>query len=134
VRLLARTNAAHADHSHGIIGNNSSVLDVHAIGSAGVVPRNAQGREGLVKWDTLHDPISGCIRFSYGEVLTIDSAQGLTSSTEHVQAMPGGTQAVTAYKAYTVTGRHRVAGYLVTSGRAEWREVAARRPLGDPRS
>jgi TrwC relaxase/AAA domain len=132
VRLFARTNAAYPDHSRGIIGNNGSVLEVRAIDAAGVTLRNAQGREGLVAWDTLRDRTSGRIRLSYGDVLTIDATQGLTS-TEHTQAMPAGTQAVTAYKAYTAASRHRRASYLVTSDGAERREIAARRPLGDPR-
>ncbi len=132
VRLFARTNAAYADRSRGIIGNNGSVLTVRAISADGVMLQNAQGREGLVKWDTLRDQMSGRIRLSYGDVLTIDATQGLTS-TEHIQAMPAGTQAVTAHKAYTAASRHRQASYLVTSDGAERREVAAHRPLGDPR-
>jgi len=132
VRLFARTNAAYADRSRGIIGNNGSVLTVRGIDAAGVVLQNAQGREGLVKWDTLRDPASGRIRLSYGEVLTVDASQGLTS-TEHIQAMPAGTRAVTAYKAYTAASRHRQVSYLVASDGAERREIAAHRPLGDPR-
>ena len=132
VRLFARTNAAYADRGRGIIGNNGSVLEVQAIGAEGVVLRHANGRAGLVSWDTLRDPTSGRIRLSYGDVLTIDAAQGLTS-TEHIQAMPAGTPAVTAFKAYSAASRHRRASYLVTSDGAERREIAARRPLGDPR-
>jgi hypothetical protein len=132
VRLFARTNAAYADHSRGIIGNNGSVLTVRAIDAAGVVLQNAHGHEGSVAWDTLRDRTSGRIRLSYGDVLTIDATQGLTS-TEHIQAMPAGTQAVTAYKAYTAASRHRRASYLIAADGAERREIAARRPLGDPR-
>ena len=132
LRLFARTNAAYADRGRGIIGNNGSVLEVRAISAEGVVLRNANGRAGLVKWDTLREPASGRIRLSYGDVLTIDAAQGLTS-TEHIQVMPAGTQAVTAFKAYTAASRHRRASYLITSDGAERREIAARRPLGDPR-
>jgi hypothetical protein len=108
------------------------VLTVRATGAAGVTLQNAQGREGLVASDTLRDSTSGRIRLSYGDVLTIDATQGLTS-TEHIQAMPAGAQAVTAYKAYTAASRHRRASYFVTSDGAERREVVARRPLGDPR-
>jgi hypothetical protein len=138
VRLFARTNAAYADHGRGIIGNNGSVLEVRDISAGGVVLRNARGREGLVKWDTLREPnvgrepASGRIRLSYGDVLTIDATQGLTS-TEHIQAMPAGTQAVTAFKAYTAASRHRRASYLVASDGAERREITSRRPLGDLR-
>jgi hypothetical protein len=132
VRLFARTNAAYADKSRGIIGNNGSVLEVRDIDAQGVTLRNAQGREGFVKWDTLRDPESGRIRLSYGDVLSIDATQGLTSS-EHIEAMPAGSQAVNAYKAYTQASRHRERSWLVTSDGAERREIAGRRPLGDPR-
>ncbi len=132
VRLFARTNAACADKSRGILGNNGSVLEVTAIAAGGVSLRNAQGREGLVAWDTLRDRASGRIRLSYGDVLTIDATQGLTS-TEHIEAMPAGTRAVNAYKAYTAASRHRRATYLVVAEGAERREISGRRPLGDPR-
>ena len=65
-------------------------------------------------------------------MLSIDATQGLTS-TEHIEAMPAGTQAVNAYKAYTQASRHREKSWLVTSDGAERREIAGRRPLGDPR-
>ncbi len=132
VRLFARTNAACADRSRGILGNNGSVLEVRALGAAGVTLRNAGGREGLVAWDTLRDPRSGRIRLSYGDVLTIDATQGLTS-TEHIEAMPAGTRAVDAHKAYTAASRHRRATFLVVADGAERKEIAGRRPLGDPR-
>ncbi len=132
VRLFARTNAACADRGRGILGNNGSVLEVRAVGAAGVTLRNAGGREGLVAWDTLRDGRSGRIRLAYGDVLTIDATQGLTS-TEHIEAMPAGTAAVNAYKAYTAASRHRRATYLVTAEGAERREIAGRRPLGDAR-
>jgi hypothetical protein len=132
VRLFARTNAAYPDRSRGIIGNNGSVLEVRGIDGTGVVLRNAQGREGRVAWNTLRDEASQRIRLTYGDVLSIDATQGLTS-TEHIEAMPAGTRAVNAYKAYTAASRHRRATFLVTSEGAERREIAARRPLGDAR-
>lgn len=132
VRLFARTNAAYADKSRGIIGNNGSVLEVRGIDAGGVTLRNAQGRDGFVKWDTLRDPESHRIRLSYGDVLSIDATQGLTSR-EHIEAMPAGSQVVNAYKAYTQASRHRERSWLVTSDGAERREIAGRRPLGDPR-
>jgi len=132
VRLFARTNAVCVDKSRGILGNNGSVLEVREIGEAGVTLRNAQGREGRVAWDTLRDRQSGRIKLSYGDALTIDATQGLTS-TEHIEAMPAGTQAVNAYKAYTSGSRHRRATFLVTAEGAERREIAGRRPLGDTR-
>ena len=132
VRLFARTNAAYADRSRGIIGNNGSVLEVRAIAAEGVTLRNAQGREGLVRWDTLRDVETRRIRLSYGDVLSIDATQGLTSS-EHIEAMLAGTRYVNAYKAYTQASRHRQATYVVTSDGAERQEIVSRRPLGDLR-
>lgn len=132
VRLFARTNAAYADRSRGIIGNNGSVLEVRGIDASGVMLRNAQGREGRVAWNTLRAAESGRIRLTYGDVLSIDATQGVTS-TEHIEAMPAGTQAVNAYKAYTAASRHRRATFLVSSDGAERREIAGRRPLGDMR-
>ena len=132
IRLFARTNASFTDGRKGIIGNNGSVLEVTEIGDAGLKLRNAHGNEGLVKWDTLRDPVTGRFRLSYGDVLSIDATQGLTS-TEHLNVMPAGTQAVIGFKAYVAESRHRVATLLLTSDGAERQEIANRRPLGDPR-
>jgi hypothetical protein len=133
VRLFGRTNAAYADKSRGLIGNNGSVLQVVSIDKKGIVLRNARGRVGRVAWDTLRHPENGRIRLSYGDVLTIDTSQGLTSA-EHIEAMPAGTSAVNAFKAYTASSRHRRATYIVVSEGAERREITTRRPLGDTRS
>ena len=125
-RRLSRTAAAASS------ATTARVLEVRGLGAAGITLRNAQGREGLVKWDTLRDRDSGRIRLTYGDVLSIDATQGLTSS-EHIEAMPAGTRAVNAYKAYTQASRHRQATYLVVSDGAERQEIAGRRPLGDLR-
>jgi hypothetical protein len=93
---------------------------------------SAQGRAGKVSWDSLRDRTSGKIRLSYGDVLTVQAAQGVTSA-EHILAMPGGSRAVDAFTAYTGSSRHRRASYLVTSDGAERKEIAGRRPLGDTR-
>jgi hypothetical protein len=132
VRLFNRTNATHSDKSRGLIGNNGSVLEVLSIAKTGVTLRNARGRVGRVAWDTLRHPETGRIRLTYGDVLSIDACQGLTS-TEHIEAMPAGTSAVNAYKAYTASSRHRRTTYIVCSEGAERREIVTRRPLGDTR-
>ena len=132
VRLFSRTNAVCTDRSRGLIGNNGSVLQVVSVDKAGVTLRNARGRVGRVAWDTLRHPDNGGIRLSYGDALTIDSSQGLTS-TEHLEALPAGTSGVNAFKAYTASSRHRRATYIVCSDGAERREITTRRPLGDTR-
>jgi hypothetical protein len=97
VRLFDRATATFTGGTHGNIGNNGSVLEVRAIGNEGLTLRNAGGREGLVRWDTLRERMSGRIRLTYGDVLSIDATQGATS-TEHINAMPGGTKPVNAFK------------------------------------
>lgn len=133
VRLFDRATATFTDTgTHGNIGNNGSVLEVRGIGDAGLVLRNAAGREGLVRWGTLRDRESGRVRLTYGDALSIDAAQGATS-TEHINAMPGGSQAVNAFKGYVAESRHRRTTWLVVSDGAERQDVARRRSLGDPR-
>lgn len=133
VRLFARINGRYPDRSRGIIGNNGSVLQVQKLDADGVTLRNAQGREGLVLWNTLRAPGSGRVRLAYGDVLTIDAAQGVTS-TAHILALPAGSRTVTGFKAYTGASRHRAENHLVFSEGAERREVMGRRPLGDTRA
>jgi hypothetical protein len=132
VRLFDRATATFTGGTHGNIGNNGSVLAVRAIGADGLTLRNASGREGLVRWDTLRDRMSGRIRLTYGDVLSIDATQGATS-TEHINAMPAGTKPVNAFKGYVAESRHRRATWLIVSDGAERQEVTGRRPLGDPR-
>ncbi|WP_418609490.1 hypothetical protein [Gluconobacter cerinus] len=62
----------------------------------------------------------------------IDATQGVTS-TEHIEAMPRGSQAINAHRAYTQGSRHRERTWLVTSEAAERRQIAGRRALGDIR-
>jgi len=132
LRLFSRINASCDDRSRGIIGNNGSVVEVIAISNNGLRLRNKHGREGVVSWDTLRDPQSQRIRLTYGDVMSIDSSQGLTSS-EHIQAYPNGSSAVDAFKVYTASSRHRRTTFVVVSEGAERREIVARRPLGDTR-
>ncbi|MBB2161218.1 MobF family relaxase [Gluconacetobacter sacchari] len=132
IRLYARTNARCTDGRRGIIGNNGSVLEVLAASEKGLSVRNKRGRSGFIPWPTLHDPRSGKIRLGYGDVLSIDATQGVTS-TEHIEAMPAGSGAVDAHRAYTQGSRHRETTWLVTSEAAERRQIAGRRALGDVR-
>ncbi len=132
VRLFNRVNARFRDGGHGNIGVNGSVLEVRGVQAAGIVLRTAAGREGVVSWESLADRTSGRTRLAPGDVLTIDAAQGITSS-EHINAMPAGSAGVTGFKGYTAESRHRDMAWLVTSEGAERREVMNRRALGDAR-
>lgn len=133
VRLFERANARFLDtNKGGNIGRNGTVLEVTKIEKEGLVLRTKEGREGLVKWDSLTDAATGRVKLAYGDVLTTNTSQGATV-TEHIFAVPGGSRQVNAFGAYTSGSRHREQSFIVTSDGAERQEVAARRPLGDKR-
>jgi len=133
VRLFERTNARFLDtNKGGNIGRNGTVLEVAEVKAEGLVLRTKEGREGLVKWDSLKSGATGRIKLAYGDVLTTNTSQGATVS-EHIYAVPGGSRQVNAFGAYTSGSRHRERSFIVTSDGAERQEVAGRRPLGDKR-
>ena len=133
VRLFERANARFLDtNKGGNIGRNGTVLDITKIEKEGLVLRTKEGREGLVKWDSLTDAATGRVKLAYGDVLTTNTSQGATV-TEHIFAVPGGSRQVNAFGAYTSGSRHREQSFIVTSDGAERQEVAGRRPLGDKR-
>ncbi|MGI4796009.1 MAG: MobF family relaxase, partial [Janthinobacterium lividum] len=105
VRLFARTNALIGNRASNI-GNNGSVLTVDRIDKDGMQLRNAKGTAGFVKWETLRDPKTERIRLAYGDVITIDAIQSATS-TEHINAMVSGSQAVQSFKGYVAQSRSR---------------------------
>lgn len=136
VRLFRRTRAVFTDEQgrrrSSNIGDNGSVLRIEAVLPAeGLVLRTESGKAGFVSWRELEDRATGRTLLTWGSCLTIDAAQGLTSD-EHINALPGGSRAVTGRKAYVAASRHRVASYLVGSAGAELRQERERRPRGVP--
>ena len=129
VRLFARTNALIGDRASNI-GNNGSVLSVESIETKGVQLRNAKGTSGFVKWETLRDPVTERIRLAYGDVITIDAIQSATS-TEHINAMVSGSQAVQSFKGYVAQSRSRETTWLVAADGPERSEIMTRRALGN---
>ncbi len=88
VRLFQRTNARFSDtNKGGNIGRNGTVLEVAEIQREGLVLRTKEGREGLVKWDSLTNAKNGRAMLAYGDVLTTNTSQGATV-TEHIYAVP----------------------------------------------
>lgn len=130
VRLHALTNGRRDDGGRGPIGYNGSIVTVRELDEAGVRLRNDKGEEAWVAWDTLRDPKSGCIRLTYGDVMTVHMAQGITSD-EHIAAFPGGTAGVDAFLAYTAASRHRSYTHMVFAAAPERRRIRKRRPIGD---
>ncbi|WEQ60546.1 ATP-dependent DNA helicase [Novacetimonas hansenii] len=134
VRLFQRTNARFLDtNSGGNLGRNGTVVEVRDVREEGLVLRGANGRDGLVKWDSLKDKETGRFLLSYGDAMTTNTSQGVTV-TEHIFAIPAGSRNVTAFGAYTSSSRHREQTFIVTSDGAERSEIAGRRPLGDQRT
>lgn len=129
VRLFARTSASFGVKG-GNIGNNGSVLSVERIEPEGLQLRNTKGSSGFVKWETLRDPVSERIRLTYGDVITIDAIQSATS-TEHINAMVSGSQAVQSFKGYVAQSRSRETAWLVAADGPERSEIMSRRALGN---
>ena len=129
VRLFARTPAAISGKS-GTLGNNGTVVTVDRIDKDGLQLRNPKGTAGFVKWETLRDPKTERIRLAYGDVITIDAIQSATS-TEHINAMVSGSQAVQSFKGYVAQSRSRETTWLVAADGPERSEIMTRRALGN---
>jgi len=133
VRLFARTPARSSSGQTFEIGVNGSVLEVETIGPEGIRLRDVGGRSGLVAWTTLlrpdGDPAEPRYRLGYGDVLTIDSIQGVTSE-ESLFVMPNGSAPVDAFRGYTAASRHRARSYLICGETAERVAIAGQRPIG----
>ena len=111
-------------------GTTAALLEVERIEDEGLQLRNAKGTSGFVKWDTLRDEATGRIRLTYGDVITIDAIQSATS-TEHINALPSGSEAVQSFKAYVAQSRSRETTWLVVADGRERSEIMTRRALGN---
>jgi conjugative relaxase-like TrwC/TraI family protein len=137
VRLFARTRGVFTDaqgrRKSASVGDNGTVLTVVGVDRReGLQVLGESGKVAFVPWQALRDRGgSGRVLLAYGDVLTIDTAQGITSD-EHIDAMPAGSRAITRGKAYVAASRHRVRHHLVGSMGAELREAQSRRMSGLP--
>ncbi|MCW8309185.1 relaxase domain-containing protein [Acidiphilium sp. PA] len=105
VRLFRKTWTQFHDARHGYLGNNGDILDVVAVSQDTITLRRSDGRTATVRQDALREEKTGRIMLGFGHAMTIDSAQGITS-TEHINALPRGTANLTAFKAYVAESRH----------------------------
>jgi conjugative relaxase-like TrwC/TraI family protein len=137
VRLFARTRGVFTDdkgrRKSASVGDNGSVLVVEKIDRhEGLTLRTDSGKVAFVSWAALQDKAgSGRPLLAHGDVLTIDSSQGITSD-EHINALPSGSAAVSGFKGYVAESRHRVRSYMVGSMGAEMRQARTRRMSGLP--
>lgn len=132
LRLFDTVGARMEGGPGGVLGRNGTVVEVREVRRDGLVLRSPRGRDGFVPWDKLRDEATGRIRLGPGEVQTINAAQGITS-TEHINVLVSGTQAVNAFQAYPAESRNRETTWMVLSEGVERRQVASKRPLNDPR-
>jgi phage/plasmid primase-like uncharacterized protein len=139
VRLFAQTRGAFTDDAGhrrtSVVGDNGTVLEVLGVDrNNGLRVRCESGKEAFVPWEALRDRSGSSKRpmLAYGDVLTIDTAQGITSH-EHIGALPAGSSTVTSGKACVQGSRHTARHYLVASAGAETREAESRRMSGLPK-
>ena len=91
--------------------------------------RNASGLEGLIEWCKIRSRPDTPVRLTYGYATTVDTAQGSTA-TEHIHAMPAGSQAINGFKAYTAATRHQTTNWIVVDDASERRQLTSRAMLG----
>ena len=105
VRLFDRVHDARADHRKTVLANNGEVVEIRGVTHQGMLVRNAAGLEGLIEWRKIRSRPDAPVRLTYGYATTVDTAQGSTA-TEHIHAMPAGSQTINGFKAYTAATRH----------------------------
>ena len=127
---LFRSTWARIDGRGGWIGNNGNVVEVVGRTDAGLRLRDKDGRVGDVEWRRLSDPKTGRLLLGFGDALTIDAAQGITSG-EHIAAFPRGTAGVTGFKAYVAESRAKGATWTMIAEGALHEAMKRSRALGD---
>jgi hypothetical protein len=129
VRLFDRIHLAKGQ----VLGNNSDLLTVVGFTDAGILARNAQGLEGMIRYDKIMSRDGSAVWLGYGYARTIDSSQGMTV-TEHLNAFPSGSAAASGFKVYTGDSRAVERSTMIVNEAAERRAIDARIPLGADRT
>ena len=129
VRLFDRVHDATVPGRKSVLGNNGDVVTIRELTDQGMIVRNHTGAEGLVAWRKIQAHQGAPIRLTYGYATTVDTAQGSTA-TEHIHAMPAGSQAIHSFTAYTAASRHERTTWIVVDEASERRQLASRSMLG----
>jgi conjugative relaxase-like TrwC/TraI family protein len=141
VRLFERTRGLFTN-SRGqdlslFVGNNGSVLTVLEVrpsaepDKGGIVVRTAEGKSAFVPWGEITDRPTGRIKLTYGDALTINSAQGVTDD-KYLVTMPSGSAQMNLFMAHVGNSRHRISSEFIGSFGAEAEQVQLRRPVNAP--
>ena len=129
VRLFDRVHDARVPGRKSVLANNGEVVEIRQLADQGMIVRNDAGIEGLIAWRRIQARHRRPVRLTYGYAMTVDTAQGSTA-TEHIHAMPAGSQASHSFKAYTAASRHQRTTWIVIDEASERRQLASRSMLG----
>jgi hypothetical protein len=128
---MYRKTVAQIDGKRATIGNNGDIVEVVRKTAAGLVLRNARGQTAEIDWRRLSDPKTGRLLLGFGHAFTIDAAQGMSTKGEHINALPHGTGATSAFKTYTAESRATGRTHTLISKAAVHAAVQRSRALGD---
>jgi TrwC relaxase/AAA domain len=128
---MYRKTVARIDGKRATIGNNGDIVEVIRKTSAGLVLRNDRGQTAEIDWRRLSDPKTGRLLLGFGHAFTIDAAQGMSTKGEHINALPHGTAATSAFKTYTAESRATGRTHTLISKAAVHAAVQRSRSLGD---
>jgi hypothetical protein len=102
---MYRNTVAQIDGRRATIGNNGDIVEVMGKTAAGLILRNARGQTAEIDWKRLSDQKTRGLLLGFGRAFTIDAAQGMSAKGEHINALPRGTGAISAFKTYTAESR-----------------------------
>jgi hypothetical protein len=128
---MYRKTVAEIDGKRATIGNNGDIVEVVRKTGAGLVLRNTRGQMAEIDWKRLSDPKTGRLLLGFGHAFTIDAAQGMSTKGEHINALPHGTGATSAFKTYTAESRATGRTHTLISKAAVHAAVQRSRALGD---
>jgi TrwC relaxase/AAA domain len=129
VRLFRRT-WGNVDRRLCHVGSNGDIVEVLGRTAEGLRLQIKDGRVADVEWRQLCDSQTDRLLLGFGHALTINAAQGITSD-EHINALPRGTSAVTAFTTYSAESRSRGATWTIISEASVYETERYRRALGD---
>jgi len=127
---LFRKTVGEIDGRFGFVGSNGDVVTVLARTDEGLTVRNKHGQECRVEWRRLMAPRSDRLLLGLGWCQTVDAIQGATS-TEHINALPRGTAAITKFKGYTAESRAEWDTWTLIGEAGVFEAVRHKRALGD---
>jgi hypothetical protein len=128
---MYRKTVTQIDGKRATVGNNGDIVEVIRKTAGGLVLRNARGQAAEIDWKRLSDPKTGRLLLGFGRAFTIDAAQGMSTKGEHINALPHGTGATSAFKTYTAESRATGRTHTLVAKAAVHAAVQRSRALGD---